>query len=264
MQRSSMMIAFGVLLLVASLDGCGHSGKGASAANAGTASNAGSTSALATAAHTPAVDLQTAPLGKADIELYLEVMRAAADRVQHPTAADLEAIRQQQAFESNADAVASANAPAEATAEAQQQRLQAEVEAAMKAGELDKARALVMQQAKLAQNTAHAPAAVQMPDADSFQRATDLTHGHADRVIVRERKLDEDHWDNLVDLIEEIFPPPNAVIGDCDADCAPQLTPEQQLRERQHEAVLPRDRALLAPYAEQIRKLVAIVRKGKS
>jgi hypothetical protein len=97
-----------------------------------------------------------------------------------------------------------------------------------------------------------------------MQLATHLTLGKADEVIVDERHLDADHWQRVVDVIEEVFPPPDAAIGDCGGDCAPELTAEQLRREHEHEAGVARNRRILAPYEKQIHALEAVVREGRS
>lgn len=284
MRHQAFLQMMSLTAFAALLAGCGHANPAAKPVDALAASAASAALANAVQADTSTptsndddgaddstpkpkatycTTLQLAPIQQADVDSYLDLMRAAAARVQNPTAADLDAIRRESAYEKQAAADSEANAPAQEAMEAKQQQLQAQMQDAMNHGDLAKAKQLADQQM---QQLKAATAAVRTPptlDDATMQTATDLTHGNADRVVARERHFDEDRWDCIVDAIEEVFPPPTAIVGDCDADCAPQLTPEQLKREHEHEQVLKRNRQILAAYAKTIRALQAIVRNGK-
>ena len=268
MKREAMLQMLGALVLVAMLSGCGKSGAPGAPAIAATASVSAASTGLANDGNrqpdAPYVDPQLTPIAKADIELYLDVMGAAAARVQHPTAGDVAALHAMQDFNAKAEADSAANAPAEARAQAAQQQLAAKMNAAMQSGDMDKLKALAAQQTTLIQDQQKALHITGPMDDTSFELAGSLSLGHADDVIVRERHLDPDHWDRVVDVIEEVFPPPDAAVGDCgDANCAPELTAEQLLREHEHEAGVARNHKVLASYEQQIRALETVVREGR-
>lgn len=280
MKREATLQIAGALALVAMLSGCGKSGAPGAAGIAATASAASTGWAITATAPTsaapngstnggdkgpkvPCVDSQRAPITKADIDLYLDVMGAAAARVQQPTANDLDAIRRQKDSQAQLTAEAAANAPAQARAEAQMQQLQTAMNTAMQHGDMDKLKALAAQQIKLAKAQSPVPPDTRLLDDATSSLASNLTGGHADEVIVHERHLDADHWDRLVSVIEEIFPPPDAFMADCgDVGCAPKLTAEQLRCEHEYEANVARNREILAAYEKQIRALEAVVRKG--
>lgn len=270
MQRKVSLQALGALTLAMLLCGCGSGGPAAKGAapsiTATTAASAPTISADASDSKSkvPYTDPQLMPIAKADIDLYLDVMQAAAARVQHPPAGDIAAIREWKAYLAKATATSEANAPAQARMEAEQKQLQAQMNAAMQSGDMDKLKALAAQQVQQGQALSQSMQTVTPPDDATSQLAMNLGSGRADEVIVHERHLDADRWDRLVDVIEEIFPPPTAINGDCGGNCTPQLTADQLRREHEHAAGVARNRRILAPYAKQIRALETSVRDGKT
>lgn len=274
MKRNVSMFATAALALTALLAGCGNTGSAAAAkAAASTLAAVDSTDAASDSAkggdvgpNVPYVDPMLTPLSRADIDLYLGVMRAAAARVQHPPVGDLDAIRELKAYNARVAATAEANAPAQARFEARQKKLQDDMTAAMQSGDMDKVKALAAEQMKQGQALGQLQSAEQVTplDDETTTLAMNLSDGQADEVIVRERHLDADRWDRLVSVIEEIYPPPGTALADCGGDCAPQLTPEQVRQQHEHDAGVVRNRKILAPYAQQIHSLEAIVRARKS
>jgi hypothetical protein len=265
MKREVTLHALGALALATMLGGCG----GGTAAADDAAPSIAAVSAPATSggggSNVPWSDPQLAPIAKADIDLYLDVMQAAAERVRHPPAGDLDAIRALKAYNARAAADTEAAAPAQARAEAEQQRLQDEMTAAMQSGDMARLKALAAQQVSETAARQNAIHLATPPDDATYALASDLIDGHADKVIVRERHLDADHWDRIVDVIEEAVPPLDTPVGDCgDADCAPKLTDEQLRREHEHEIGVARNRKILAPYEKQVHLLEAGVREGTS
>lgn len=284
MKRKLSMLTIGTLALAALLAGCGNSGSAtvakaaamkiaATTAASSTASDAaGNASDSANAANgssdddaigpkQPYVDPMLTPLTQADIKQYLDVMGAAAARVQHPTAADLAAIRDWKAYNAKATATAAANAPAQASMEAAQKKLQDEMQAAMQSGDMSKLKALSAQMAQQTQTVSQSIQVVTPPDQAISDTAMAFTDGTVDEVIVSERHLDQDHWDRLVSVIEEIDVPPGTGIASCGSpDCAPQLTPEQVQWMHAHDAAVAVNRKILAPYTAQIRAVQVVVR----
>jgi hypothetical protein len=90
-KRALISLELAVLLCAAMVAGCGHSGnaESAGAADAGASSGGSSDSAAEQAA---AKTLKTTPLTESDIDLYLDVMRAAADRIKNATGQDRAAL----------------------------------------------------------------------------------------------------------------------------------------------------------------------------
>lgn len=76
--------------------------------------SANPTSDAAASQDAPEAGMQLTPLSKDDIALYLQVMHAAADRVQHPTAADTATLARYKALMKGADS-GGKNAPPSAT-----------------------------------------------------------------------------------------------------------------------------------------------------
>lgn len=268
MKRKVTLHMLGTLVLAVLLVACGSgttAAEDAAPAIAAVSAPIDSTNGGDSGPKVPYVDPMLTPIAKADIDLYLDVMGAAAERVRHPPAGDLDAIRELKAYNAKAAADTEAAAPAQARAQAEQQRLQGEMTAAMQSGDVDKLKALAAQQVKETAARANSTHLAIPPDDTTWDLANDLLVGHADKVIVRERHLDADRWDRIVDVIEEAIPPATAAVGDCgDADCAPKLTDEQLRREHEHEAGLARNRKILAPYTKQIHALDTIVRGGNA
>jgi hypothetical protein len=88
-RRNAAVLA--VLLCAAMVSGCGHSANSESggAADSGTPAGGSSDSAAEQAA---AKTLKTTPLTEADIDLYLDIMRAAADKITNATGQDRAAL----------------------------------------------------------------------------------------------------------------------------------------------------------------------------
>lgn len=262
------------IVLIAALTGCGCGGDSAQAAGTPIAAVAAAAPSAADSntkpsgdtdqtSAAPAADPQLTPLTGDDIEFYLDVMRAAAERVRHPTAQDLEALRQQQAFADNANSAAQSNATQEAAAEAAAVKAQAAIAAAMKSGDEAQIRAASAQMQAQLQSAAAAIKPVAMPDPATMNLALNLGNGQADRQIVAERHLDAQRYERVASAIEEIIVPPGTAVGDCD-DCAGDLSAEQRQREKTHQAALARNRKTLEPHRAEIQSLQDVVRKGKT
>ncbi len=191
-----------------------------------------------------------APLTQADINLYLTVMRAAAERVHHPTAADLAAIQRAKTDEAAQNKAAAANKPVMAKINAAMQASQA----AFQHGDPDAARAA---QATVGKEMA----LVQTPTID--EHADDLAQafrsGQVDELIVKERHINEDLYDGIVDRIEAAMPSPYAAFGDGGGGDV--MTSEQRKAAAEYEAALARWRRELAPYRSEIEALEKVVRK---
>ncbi len=252
-----------LMMTAVALGGCGHGGRNPETAVSGSQSTASRNSQAASAgsaqASTAYVDPQLTPLTTVDIDLYLDVMRAAAARVRHPTPADLAAIKQEKDNAAATKAAGKTNAPLMAKAGAIQKQLQA----AMQSGDVSRAQALAVAARKQLQATSSSLQVVAPLDPAVSTRAMNLSSGQADLQIVAERHLDADRYGRIVSVIEEIYVPPGTAVGDC-GDCRADLSAEQLQHEKVHEAGVARNKELLAPYAGEIRSLQAVVRSGKS
>ncbi|GEM_PF-4110355 len=227
--------------------------------------SASSANAVGDSGSSPAGDPQLTPLSKDDIEFYLDVMRAAAERVQHPTAHDLDALRRQQAFASNAEAAAQSNAAQEASVEAALAKAQAAMTAAMQSGDEAKIQAAAAQQQQALQTATGAIQAVAMPDSTTMNLALNLSNGQADRQIVEERHLDSKRYERVASVIDEILVPPGTPMADCGGSgCGDAPDAAELQREQAHAAGVARNRKLLLPYVNEIRPLQAVVRKRKT
>lgn len=91
--RATLMLS--TTLMLGLLGGCGHGSAAAPATATPTHAIASTSAASGTDDQPPAsrnpIDWYLVPLTPADVQLYLSVMRAAAERVRHPTAADIAA-----------------------------------------------------------------------------------------------------------------------------------------------------------------------------
>lgn len=259
----SRCLIVSLLLAAAALGGCGHDAgdpmSAAAASSTPATDDAQATPAGGSPASTAHADPQLTPLTPADIDLYLVVMRAAAARVRHPSAQDLDALRQQQAYESQAEADSRADAPAMAAMDARQKAVQAALDDAMQSGDYSKVRALAAEQVKATGKAAASLELATPPDDATTARATHLRDGQADLQIVDERHLDADRYQRIVDVIEEALPPPGAFFGDC-GGCQGKPDAAELQREKAHAAGLARNRETLAPNAAEIRALQAVVR----
>jgi len=260
MKRDVTLPVLGMLALVPMLGGCsGGTSAAAGAPPSSVAVSAATGSASGGGSNTAWSDPQLVPITKDDIDLYLAVMRAAAARVRHPTAQDLDALRQQRDYEAESEADTRADAPAMAAMDARQKAVQAALDEAMQSGDYSKVRALSAEQAKATGKAAASLELATPPDDATTARATHLRNGQADLQIVDERHLDADRYQRIVDVIEEALPPPDAFFGDC-GGCQGKPDAAELQREKAHAAGLARNRETLAPDAAEIRALQAVVR----
>lgn len=280
-------------LCIGSLNGCGHAANDASAphANAGSGSpdqaladrtmDAGtpdatspdskSESAQAGTDAAPQVDESLMPLSPDDIQLYLTVMRAAAERVRHPTPEDLAAIQQVKTHDAAEAAATKANATNQAARDAIDARFQPQLDAAMKAaassGNGSVLLAAVAEQNK--EKSAYPLQQVPSLDSDVQLHAFVLGQGEADSEIVTERHLDETRYGHVKDVIENIIDPNPAgpsIDGRCDG-CGNGISAaewaKRKAQAKKISAMKARNSQALAPYAAEIRSLQQVVRKGK-
>lgn len=218
-------------------------------------------------------DEMLTPLTADDIQLYLSVMRAAAERVQHPSPEDLAALQQFKSHEAAEKAAAKANASNQAAQEAIDAKFQPKLEAAMKAAESggngSALMAVVAEQNK--EKSAYPLREVPPLDDAVLDRAQNFTSGNADLQIVSERHLDQARYSHVSDEIQAIidpFPQGPSVDGHCDG-CGPTTAAEwaryhkQQAYAKKVDAMMARNRKALAPYAAEIGSLQLTVRTVK-
>jgi len=158
----------------------------------------------------PPLDQQTEqkldPLTKEDVELYLKVMHAAAERVQHLTPADRAA--------------------------------------------LDAARKIFASSA-----SGRVPT---RDDAKTLERAN-LVAVSMDQIVAEEMKLDARAYRGIVEAVESVVP--NPASGTASGNlAAPTSVRDPTLLEKRLSAVNAANETYLAPYREEIQKLIAIVR----
>lgn len=199
-------------------------------------------------------DPMLTPLSPDDIQLYLRVMRAAAERVRHPTAADRAALQHKRQWNTSTDAsVPKLEAAAEAS-QANNMATMQKIMAAVNKGDYTSA------QAAAATANAHQtvpPPTIAEPPAD-IQLAWSLD-GHADDIIVAAQHIDTDRYARIVDVIEYIVvPPQDDFIADGGGTIGTPCIPTAQ--SRAIDAAEARQRTLLQPYRDQIRALEAVVR----
>jgi hypothetical protein len=228
------------ILCVAAFIGCGQGGPASAQSPAqGGAAAAGRTH------YDP-----NAPLRADDIALYLSVMRAAADRVRHPTAADRAAIQRTKADAAANSKLAAANQPIEAELSAAMQASQA----AARRGDFDAARAAQTKAIQLGKQLRQP--VLDEPAADI---ASAFQSGQADRLIVQERHIDSDRYDRIVSRVEDAVPNPYAAVGSGDGGDV--MTAAQRQAEAKYEAALATWREQLASDRSEIAALEKVVRE---
>jgi hypothetical protein len=115
-----MRMIFLSMFCIASMAGCGQASNDGPTKAARTSvatnatANANPTSDAAASEDVPEASMQLTPLSKDDIALYVQVMHAAADRVQHRTAADTATLARYKALMQGADS-GGKNAPPSTT-----------------------------------------------------------------------------------------------------------------------------------------------------
>ncbi|MGA7297695.1 MAG: hypothetical protein WBW92_09320 [Rhodanobacteraceae bacterium] len=223
-------------------------------------SDSGTTDNTQTAAQTAAPghvaqagDPTTTPLTHADIQLYLSVMHAAAQLVQHPSAADIAALKRARedevAVEQHQPAMDTANRKARAA-------MQAAMNAA-NSGDIDGARA-AQQSALTTLNNASANITAPSPaEYAENMRVMQIDDGNADAYVAEQQHIDSEHWDNLVNAVETAIPDPNGVHGSGDPLDHPYVP---SAHDRKVAAVTAMNRKTLAPWHDEILTLLACVR----
>ncbi|MDN5925335.1 MAG: hypothetical protein L0H70_10115 [Xanthomonadales bacterium] len=192
-------------------------------------------------------------LTQAQIDQYLTVMRAAAELVQHPSAADSAARQRRQDTES----AAQQSQPARQAAD---EKIRVAMQTAMAAAQRgDMVAAKAAQQVAIDAMPSMA-AKVSVPtDAEyaANMRVMQIDSGSADALVAEQRHIDSNHWDALVDAVETAVPDPQAAYGSGDPLDHPYVPSEH---ERKVAAVTEVNRQTLVPYRDEIHKLEGIVR----
>jgi hypothetical protein len=185
------------------LAGCGGSGAGGAHAAGTPVIAAADASATSTT-----TDAALVPLTTDDVQLYLDVMRAAAERLRHPPAADLAA-----------------------------RELAKQAEAKMQQGH---------------------PEQVTSAELEAIDTTGDL-QGHADRLVVAERHIDNQRYERIVDRVEDaVVPPQFDFTGDGDPGDGHPYVPTAH--DRAVAAAHDANVKFLAPHRDEIRALQTVVR----
>ena len=196
--------------------------------------------------------LWSTPLSSNDVQTYLSVMRAAAERVQHPTAADLAAQQRAKAQAATAESFSAQAQKASVAAETAQKAM---MDAAQR-GDFAKAKALAAQALPpppIPASVSESPAE-QAADMDWMS----ISGGSADEVIAEQRHIDTAHWSDIERAVEDAVPSPNTAYGEGDGGYTP--TAQERKAEAESEALIAQNKKTLAPHVAEIHSLEITVR----